>query len=97
MEGGGSVSMTNKMTRQNRHCKKSDQLINPIENSLLEDLVGLYMCDLKREKHSLLHVRCLACSKQAIISAVLRYQALNSFYISRAGIQSAPGLGKQIR
>lgn len=28
-----------------------EQLINPIERSLLTDLVGLYTCDLKTEKH----------------------------------------------
>jgi hypothetical protein len=76
----------NERNSQSRQCDKGNQFINPIEDSLLEDLVGLYRCDLMREKHSLLHVRCLACSKQAIISAVLRYRALNSLYLSRASI-----------
>jgi len=80
--------MMSRLDSKNRQCDWSNQFINPIEDSLLEDLVGLYRCDLKREKHSLLHVRCLACSKQAIISAVLRYRAINSYYLSRVGIHS---------
>lgn len=76
----------------NNRFNKSNQFINPIENSLLSDLVGLYQCDLEREKHSRPHVRCLACSKGAIVAAVNNYRALNSFYLSSAAIGSSPAL-----
>jgi hypothetical protein len=51
--------------------------INPIEHSLLTDLVGLYTCDLKRESHRACHTRCIACSKQDIIRAISRYRELD--------------------
>ncbi len=54
-----------------------DKLINPIESSLWSDLVDLYTCDLTREKHLPGHSRCLACSKQDIIRAILRYRDLD--------------------
>ena len=55
-----------------------EQLINPIERSLLTDLVGLYTCDLKTEKHLPAHALCLACSKEAIVRAILAYQSLDA-------------------
>jgi hypothetical protein len=61
-----------------------DQLINPIENSLLLDLLGLYRCDLSRGKHSLRHSRCVACSKQAIIDANCQYRRLDAFHREQA-------------
>jgi hypothetical protein len=55
-----------------------EQLINPIERSLLTDLVGLYTCDLTTEKHLPAHALCLACSKEAIVRAILAYQSLDA-------------------
>ncbi len=55
------------------------KFINPIESSLLSDLVDLYTCDLTREKHLPGHLRCLACSKQDIIKAILRYKDLDAY------------------
>ena len=52
--------------------------INPIERSLLSDLLGLYTCDLERERHLPGHARCLACSKEDIIRAISRYIALDA-------------------
>ena len=58
--------------------KIDDKFINPIESSLLTDLVDLYSCDLTREKHLPGHFRCIACSKADIIRAILRYRELDS-------------------
>jgi hypothetical protein len=55
-----------------------DSFINPIERSLLTDLVGLYTCDLSREPHQPCHVRCIACSKEAIVRAISRYRELDA-------------------
>ncbi len=55
-----------------------EQFINPIERSLLTDLVGLYTCDLTTEKHLPTHTLCLACSKEAIVRAILAYQSLDA-------------------
>ena len=54
-----------------------ESFINPIERSLLSDLVGLYTCDLTRESHQACYARCIACSKKAIVRAILRYQMLD--------------------
>lgn len=51
--------------------------INPIERSLLNDLKGLYTCDLKRERHARPHKRCYACRKKAIVIAIARYQQMD--------------------
>ncbi len=51
--------------------------INPIERSLLNDLKGLYACDLKRERHARPHRRCFACRKKAIVIAIARYQQMD--------------------
>lgn len=55
-----------------------ERFINPIERSLLSDLVGLYTCDLSTEVHLPLHGQCLACSKEAIVEAILAYQSLDA-------------------
>jgi hypothetical protein len=65
-----------------------EQLINPIERSLLTDLVGLYTCDLKTEKHLPAHALCMACSKEAIVRAILAYQSLDASL--RAQIEQLP-------
>lgn len=54
-----------------------ERFINPIERSLLTDLVGLYTCDLTTEEHLPAHELCLACSKEAIVKAILAYQSLD--------------------
>jgi hypothetical protein len=56
-----------------------ERRINPIERSLLMDLVGLYTCDLSREFHQKnCDENCIACSKQAIITAIDRYRRLDA-------------------
>ena len=55
-----------------------EDYINPIERSLLADLVDLYTCDLTVEKHKPAHGQCLACSKEAIVQAILTYQDLDA-------------------
>lgn len=55
-----------------------ERFINPIERSLLTDLVGLYTCDLTTEEHLPAHTLCLACSKEAIVRAILAYQSLDA-------------------
>ena len=55
-----------------------DNYINPIERSLLADLVDLYTCDLTVEKHKPAHGQCLACSKESIVRAILTYQDLDA-------------------
>jgi hypothetical protein len=57
--------------------------INPIERSLLSDLVGLYTCDLTRELHVRCHARCIACSKEAIVRAISRYCELDEYSRAR--------------
>ena len=57
--------------------------INPIEQSLLCDLVGLYSCDLNRELHQETHERCIACSKQAILQAIAHYRDLDAWMKAR--------------
>lgn len=61
-----------------------DKFINPIERSLLNDLVDLYTCDLTREAHLPGHFHCIACSKEEIIRAILHYRELDE----RARVQS---------
>ncbi|CAN5535418.1 hypothetical protein BH11CYA1_BH11CYA1_49020 [soil metagenome] len=68
----------------------SDEFINPIEQSLLDDLVSLYSCDLSRERHKKSHARCLACSKEAIIRAILHYRELDQR--ARVQLPSTPEL-----
>lgn len=58
--------------------KNDSSFINPIERSLLTDLVGLYTCDLTREPHQSCHARCIACSKEAIVRAISRYHELDA-------------------
>ncbi len=55
-----------------------DCSINPIERSLLTDLVGLYTCDLTRESHETGHLRCIPCSKEAIVHAISLYRELRA-------------------
>jgi len=55
-----------------------ERFINPIERSLLTDLVGLYTCDLSTEEHLPAHELCLACSKEAIVKAIVAYQSLDA-------------------
>lgn len=55
-----------------------NKYINPIERSLLNDLVDLYTCDLTVEKHRPSHGQCLACSKESIVRAILTYQSLDA-------------------
>ena len=55
-----------------------EDYINPIERSLLTDLVDLYTCDLSVEKHEPSHGHCLACSKESIVRAILTYQDLDA-------------------
>lgn len=55
----------------------SIEFINPIELSLLTDLVSLYICDLKRELHESSHAQCIPCSKEAIVRAISRYRELD--------------------
>lgn len=55
-----------------------DQFINPIERSLLNDLIGLYSCDLTREQHHSDYAQCIACAKAAIILAIVRYCVLDA-------------------
>ena len=68
------------MTNESRN---GDNFINPIERSLLTDLVGLYTCDLSREQHQYCHVRCIACSKAAIVRAISKYRELDEDVRSR--------------
>lgn len=56
---------------------QQESQINPIESSLLNDLKGLYTCDLKRERHARPHRRCFACRKKAIVIAIARYQQMD--------------------
>lgn len=65
-----------------------EQLINPIERSLLTDLVGLYTCDLETERHIPGHLLCLACSKEAIVRAILAYQFLDDCLRAKGGRES---------
>ena len=55
-----------------------ERFINPIERSLLTDLVSLYTCDLSTEEHLPAHELCLACSKEAIVKAIVAYQSLDA-------------------
>lgn len=55
-----------------------DTFINPVERSLLTDLVGLYTCDLTREPHQFCREGCIACSKLAIVHAIDRYRKLDA-------------------
>lgn len=55
-----------------------ERKINPIELSLLTDLVGLYTCDLSREYHQYCDESCIACSKEAIIAAIQHYRKLDA-------------------
>lgn len=55
-----------------------DKFINPVESALLSDLVDLYNCDLARQGHLPGHSGCIACSKEEIVSAILRYRNLDA-------------------
>lgn len=52
--------------------------INPVESSLLQDLLALYGDDLTRERHLLQHDSCLVCCKERLISSILQYQQLDA-------------------
>ena len=65
-----------------------ERFINPIERSLLTDLVGLYTCDLETEEHLPAHALCLACSKEEIVRAILAYQSLDARL--RAQVEQVP-------
>lgn len=56
--------------------KTMNQFINPIEESLLTDLVSLYSSDLQIQAHTDCHERCSACSKQQIIEVINRHRNL---------------------
>ncbi len=49
---------------------------NPIECSLLQGLVDLYVSDLEHEVHSYRHLQCLSCSKRAVVNILTRHQKL---------------------
>jgi hypothetical protein len=55
-----------------------EKFINPVESALLSDLVDLYTCDLARQGHLPGHSGCIACSKEEIVSAILRYRDLDA-------------------
>lgn len=55
-----------------------DQISNPVEQNLLNDLINLYTSDLDAEIHSYRHLDCLACSKRAIVNVLSRHTALIS-------------------
>lgn len=50
--------------------------INPIENSLLQELVDLYCDDLLTETHSSCHHVCLTCAKQSLVCAISHYRSI---------------------
>lgn len=52
--------------------------INPVERSLLEDMLALYGDDLTRERHLVHHDRCLVCAKEQLIVSILQYQKLDA-------------------
>ncbi|CAN5567279.1 hypothetical protein BH10CYA1_BH10CYA1_60070 [soil metagenome] len=56
-----------------------DELTNAIEQSLLKEIVVLYLNDLETEIHSYRHIDCLACSKRAISNIISRHQDLIRF------------------
>lgn len=55
-----------------------EKFINPVESALLNDLVNLYTCDLVWQKHLPGHSGCIACSKEEIVTAILRYRDLDA-------------------
>jgi hypothetical protein len=59
-----------------------DRLINPIERSLLDDLINLYNCDLRRETHLACPVDCLVCAKLAIVVAIEQYRVMKDRVLS---------------
>jgi hypothetical protein len=59
-----------------------DRLINAIESSLLDDLINLYQCDLRREAHQACHVECLVCAKLAIVDSIEQYRAMKDRMVS---------------
>lgn len=69
-----------------------EDYINPIERSLLTDLVDLYTCDLTVEKHEPSHEHCLACSKEAIVQAILSYQDLDALLRQQALLANCQAL-----
>jgi phosphoribosyl-dephospho-CoA transferase len=73
-----------------RKMTNDDSFINPMERSLLTDLVGLYTCDLSREPHQPCHARCIACSKEAIVRAILHYRELDALERAQALLQPQP-------
>jgi len=63
--------------------------INPVERSLLEDMLALYGDDLTREQHLVHHDCCLVCCKEQLIQAILQYQKLDaSLRVSLPDLQS---------
>jgi len=67
-----------------------ERFINPIERSLLTDLVDLYTCDLSTEEHLPVHELCLACSKEAIVKAILAYQSLDALVRAKQEQEQVP-------
>jgi hypothetical protein len=67
-----------------------ERFINPIERSLLTDLVDLYNCDLSTEEHLPVHELCLACSKEAIVKAILAYQSLDALVRAKQEQEQVP-------
>ncbi len=53
-----------------------EHIFNVIEQSLLEDITGLYESDLNSETHSYLHMQCIACSKRAVVNIIARHRQI---------------------
>jgi hypothetical protein len=60
-----------------------NQFSNPIENSLLQDILHLYACDLERDAHTGGHFECLACSRLAIIDAINQHNNLIGLLVKK--------------
>jgi hypothetical protein len=60
-----------------------NKFINPIENSLLQDIMYLYSCDLEREAHTSGHLECLACSRLAIVDTINRHNNLIDLFVKK--------------
>lgn len=54
------------------------QVINPIESSVLQDIVNLYLDDLKSDQHASEHTCCIACARTAIVEAISNYRSLDN-------------------
>jgi hypothetical protein len=68
------------------------QFINPIENSLLQELVDLYSDDLLNEEHHKGHTHCPVCSKQLILCAIRKYRELERLQPESASKQVGPAV-----